>query len=83
MLDEATMRKEGRSAALQEILDLLAEMEMEPLRKSKGPPTESVPSAASESADSAAAPAAPEESSGGLSLEDIEMLQAKLEAMKE
>ncbi len=78
-LDEPTMRKQGRSAALQEILDLLTEMEMEPHRPK--PPPKAEPEMPAELAGAEGELPAEAEGEGSLSPEDLEMLRAKLEEM--
>ncbi len=70
--------KEGRSAALQEVLDLLTEMEMEPHRpkpEAKPPELEAVEAVGDEGAPLSG------EGGGELSPEDLELLKGKLQEL--
>lgn len=86
-MDEMVMRKEGRSAAFKEIMDLLTEMEMEKHRPK--PPPEAKPAMGSPgempagpSMDAGAEMPPAEGESGGLSEDEIAELQAKLDEMR-
>ncbi len=83
--DEPAMRKEGRSKAFQEILDLLTLSEMEPHRPKPAAPPEApaespLPGLDAAPADPLAPPSEPE-AEGGLTPEEIEELKAKLDSM--
>lgn len=81
--DEGAMRKEGRSRAFQEILDLLTEMEMEPLRP-KPPAAPAAAEGLGAALEGAGEPPGHEAAEGeaGLSPDEIDELQAKLEQLK-
>lgn len=77
--DEPSMRKEGHTSALREVIDMLTELEMKQHRPA--PPAAAEPSMPPPGDDMGAAP--PEEGSeGGLSPEDLAALEAELAKMK-